>query len=393
MKVKKYTASSMPEAMKLVRGELGSDAVILNSRVIQTGGFMGFFRKNNIEVIAAIDPDTETSMKHVIQEKPQKDFLMKKSLTANDSEPVLRPALPSVQVTNGDSELIREIAQLKELLKNKGAQSDIPVSLPEPISMQLQHFKAQELESRIIDELAANLLERWYLGGAAANGDEILKWSGEAITRKLADQSYGGISFQKKFVNVIGPTGVGKTTTLAKIAAECVLKHQKKVAFITTDTYRIAAIDQLKTYAKILDVPIEVCYNMEDFQGATEKFKEYDLVFIDTAGRNFRNQKYVSDLKNAIDFNNDMETFLVLALTSKQKDMEEIRNQFSLIHIDKFIFTKLDETSVYGAMLNMSEKFSTGIAYVTNGQDVPDDLIEANPETITNIILGVSTYE
>jgi len=393
MKVKKYTASSMPEAMKQVRAELGSDAVILNSRVIQTGGFMGFFRKNNIEVIAAIDPDTEISMEPAKQEKSQRDPMIKKSLKANEHLPVLQQANPAVQISNGNSELIKEIAQLKELLKSKGVQPDIPVSLPEPVSRQLQYFKIQELETELIDELAATLLEKWYLGGGAANTEEIGKWSAEAFAQKLADHSFGGISFQKKFVNVIGPTGVGKTTTLAKIAAECVLKHQKKVAFITTDTYRIAAIEQLKTYAKILDVPIEVCYNIEDFQTATIRFKDYDVVFIDTAGRNFRNQKYVSDLRNVIDFNNDMETFLVLALTSKQKDMEEIRNQFSLIHIDKFIFTKLDETSVYGAMLNMSQKFSTGIAYLTNGQDVPDDLIEANPKIIVNTILGVSSYE
>jgi flagellar biosynthesis protein FlhF len=394
MKVKKYTASSMPEAMKQVRAELGSDAVILNSRVIQTGGFMGFFRKNSIEVIAAIDPDAETSAKPAIQEKFQGDPIIKKSLPAEKLHlSVQKPVKPAVQVKDEDSELLKEISQLKELLKNKGSESRSPVPLPEPINRHLQHLKDQELESGLIDELAANLLERWYLGGAAANDEDICKWSSEAISQYLNDYSLGGISFVKKFVNVIGPTGVGKTTTLAKIAADCVLKHQKKVAFITTDTYRIAAIEQLKTYAKILDVPIEVCYNIEDFKSATDKFADYDLVFIDTAGRNFRNQKYVSDLKNAIDFNNDMETFLVLALTSKQKDMEEIRNQFSLIKIDKFIFTKLDETSVYGAMLNMAVKFTTGIAYITNGQDVPDDLIEANQEIITNTILGVRTYE
>lgn len=394
MRVKKYTASSMPEAMKQVRAELGSDAVILNSRVIQTGGFMGFFRKNSIEVIAAIDPEAETSTKPAIQEKFQTNSVMKKSFPAeNQPLSVQMPVKPVIQVKDGESELLKEISQLKELLKNSGSGSRSLVPLPEPISRHMQDLKDQEVESSLIDELAANLLERWYLGGAAANGEDIRKWSGEAISQIFNDYSFGGISFTKKFVNVIGPTGVGKTTTLAKIAADCVLKHQKKVAFITTDTYRIAAIEQLKTYAKILDVPIEVCYNIEDFKSATDKFADYDLVFIDTAGRNFRNQKYVNDLKNAIDFNNDMETFLVLALTSKQKDMEEIRNQFSLIKIDKFIFTKLDETSVYGAMLNMAAKYTTGIAYITNGQDVPDDLIEASPEIITNTILGVSTYE
>ncbi|MBS8263478.1 flagellar biosynthesis protein FlhF [Mesobacillus boroniphilus] len=392
MKVKKYTASSMPEAMKLVRGELGSDAVILNSRVVQTGGFMGFFKKNSIEVIAAIDPDTEVSPKPAGIDK--NDKYIHPAMNGNESKkdsPTVR-LKPIVETPRkADSDLLKEISQLKELLK--GSAKTEGVSLPEPVSRQIQYLGDQEIDQVIIDELAAVLLEKWYLGGAAASDEEITEWIAAAFEQRLSPLSFGGVTFTKKFVNVIGPTGVGKTTTLAKVAADCVLKHQKKVAFITTDTYRIAAIEQLKTYAKILDVPIEVCYNMDDFKAATDKFSEYDLVFIDTAGRNFRNQKYVNDLKSVIDFGKDMETYLVLALTSKQKDMEEIRKQFSLIHIDQFIFTKLDETAIYGSMINMAIKFSTGIAYLTNGQDVPDDLIEANPEKIANSILGVSTYE
>jgi flagellar biosynthesis protein FlhF len=391
MKVKKYTASSMPEAMKLVRGELGSDVVILNSRVVQTGGFMGFFKKNSIEVIAAIDPDTEVSQKPVSMDKPNKyKPSLKHDESKKDSQTVRMNPITETP-PKADKDLLKEISQLKEMLKGTGKSEG--VSLPEPVSRQIQYLRDQEVDHEIIDELAAVLLEKWYLGGAKASDEEITEWIGTAIGHRLSPLSFEGVSFKKKFVNVIGPTGVGKTTTLAKVAAECVLKHQKKVAFITTDTYRIAAIEQLKTYAKILDVPIEVCYNLDDFKAATDKFAEYDLVFIDTAGRNFRNQKYVNDLKNVIDFGKDMETYLVLALTAKQKDMEEIRKQFSLIHIDQFIFTKLDETAVYGSMLNMAIKFSTGIAYLTNGQDVPDDLIEAHPEMIANTILGASTYE
>lgn len=392
MKVKKYTASSMPEAMKLVRGELGSDAVILNSRVVQSGGFMGFFKKNSIEVIAAIDPDTEASPKSASMDKQSKYINPSiKGDESNKDKPPLRTN-PAVETPRkADKDLLKEISQLKELLKESRKTEGI--SLPEPVSRQIQYLRDQDIDQEIIDELAAVLLEKWYLGGAAVSDGEIAGWIAAAIQQRLSSLSFGGVSFKKKFVNVIGPTGVGKTTTLAKIAADCVLKHQKKVAFITTDTYRIAAIEQLKTYAKILDVPIEVCYNMDDFKAATDKFADYDLVFIDTAGRNFRNQKYVTDLKSVIDFGKDMETYLVLALTAKQKDMEEIRKQFSLIHIDRFIFTKLDETAINGSMLNMAIKFSTGIAYLTNGQDVPDDLIEANPERIANTILGVSTYE
>ncbi|MBT2681371.1 flagellar biosynthesis protein FlhF [Bacillus sp. ISL-35] len=392
MKVKKYTASSMPEAMKQVRSELGSDAVILNSRVVQTGGFMGFFKKNSIEVIAAIDPDTEIASKPVNLDKSLKyNTSSKKTEEPKAEQTFYKKGTELTAPSMADKDLLKEISQLKDMLKSSGSTEGI--SLPDPVSRHLQHLRDQDVDQSIIDELSGVILEKWYLNGAAASEGEVAEWSAQAIRQRLSGLSFGGVSFTKKFVNVIGPTGVGKTTTLAKIAAECVLKHQKKVAFITTDTYRIAAIEQLKTYAKILNVPIEVCYNMDDYKAATGKFAQYDVVFIDTAGRNFRNQKYVNDLNDVIDFSEEMETFLVLALTSKQKDMEEIRNQFSLIHIDKFIFTKLDETSVYGSMLNMAEKFSTGIAYLTNGQDVPDDLIGASPEITANTIIGVNHYE
>lgn len=388
MRVKKYTASSMPEAMKQVRAELGSDAVILNSRVIQSSGFMGFFRKNSIEVIAAVDPEAVMAIKQDAQEKVQKENYKKPApFTERKQIPVENPSRNTV-----NDHLLKEITHLKDMIETKDASSILPAAIPEAIRSQIVKLQDQEVQSSILDSLTAALLEKWYMGGGNASSLEIEKWIAEEIARKMSGYPFGGISFKKKFINIVGPTGVGKTTTIAKIAAECVLKHQKKVAFITTDTYRIAAIEQLKTYAKILDVPIEVCYNLDDFNAAKEKFAEYDHVFIDTAGRNFRNPKYVSDLKKGIDFDSDIETYLVLALTSKQRDMEEIRSQFSLITIDKFIFTKADETSSYGSILNMTEKFSTGVAYLTNGQDVPDDLVVADPKVIANTILGVNTY-
>lgn len=388
MKVKKYTAPSMPEAMKQVRKELGNDAVILNSRVVQTGGFMGFFKKNSMEVIAAIDPDTELASKSVNLDKSMKESPTSIKTEQRKAQLVTYKDHPS---SIAEKDLVTEISKLKDMWK--AASSTSGISLPDPVNKQLQHLRDQDVDQSIVEELTSILLEKWYLNGASASDGAVAEWNAKAIQQRMNGLSFGGVSFTKKFVNVIGPTGVGKTTTLAKIAADCVLKHQKKVAFITTDTYRIAAIEQLKTYANILHVPIEVCYTMDDFKAATSKLSKYDVVFIDTAGRNFRNQKYVHDLNDVIDFSEEMETFLVLALTSKQQDMEEIRKQFSLIPIDKFIFTKLDETSVYGSMLNMAEKFSTGIAYMTNGQDVPDDLIEASPEIAANTIIGAIQYE
>ena len=136
-----------------------------------------------------------------------------------------------------------------------------------------------------------------------------------------------------------------------------------------------------------MNIPIEVAYNLEDFQKATEKFSHYDLVFIDTAGRNFRNKEYVKELRNIIDFEQELETYLVLALTSKQRDMEEIVKQFSLIPITHFIFTKMDETASLGSMFNMAAAHNVSVAYVTNGQNVPDDILKTTSAVLVQSIL------
>jgi flagellar biosynthesis protein FlhF len=382
--VKKYRASSMLEAMKLIRSELGNDAIILNSRVIQTGGFLGFFKKRSIEVVAALDTKL-TEPFHSSRMEKQK--------------PIDHPAsnLDSLNIKTTDQrnvvevdDLRKELTELKSLLKNvkvDGENSGIP--LPKPVQQLKQLLTSQGINQEMLDEVIKMSLERWYMNGGQSSIKDVNQWANSYLIEQIIPLPFGGISFTKKYINIVGPTGVGKTTTLAKIAADCILKHKKRVAFITTDTYRIAAIEQLKTYANILNVPIEVCYNLKDFQKATILFENYDLVFIDTAGRNFRNHKYVEDLKNIIDFKQEMETFLVLSLTSKQIDMEEIFQQFSNITIDKLIFTKSDETSTYGAMYNMIHAGQKAAAYITNGQNVPEDMVAATPENVVNRIIGV----
>lgn len=379
MKVKKYVAPSMPEAMKIIRSELGNDAVILNSKIVYTGGFLGFFRKKNIEVIVAIDETPKQKPK--VKQKPviQPIPTPVKINTQEKKAAVVQKDKPSTEVLN-------EISEMKKLLQQLSTTGQENVTYPEPIQHVNRLLQDQEIALSVREKLLTTLLEKWYVEGAQASLKEVMDWSKKVLVENITPYAYGEIDFSKKYVNVVGPTGVGKTTTLAKIAADSMLKFNKKVAMITTDTYRIAAIEQLKTYAKILSVPIEVCYNLDDFQKACEGFKDYDVVLIDTAGRNFRDPQYVAELKKIIDYDHDMETYLVLALTSKQKDMEDIYQQFSSIPIHQFIFTKLDETSSYGAMYNMIEKCQTGVAYVTNGQNVPDDRVAASAELIVNLL-------
>ncbi|BCB03373.1 flagellar biosynthesis protein FlhF [Bacillus sp. KH172YL63] len=262
----------------------------------------------------------------------------------------------------------------------------------EPVQKILHYLKKQEVNDSTLFQLG-EVLEK-SIKEASTDWDG---WAAVEVKRFLKNHlegiDSGGMSFKKKYINVIGPTGVGKTTTLAKMAAEAVIDKRMKIAFITTDTYRIAAIEQLKTYAGLLNVPVEVVYKMDDFKKAISKFEDYDHVFIDTAGRNFREKKYVDDLKEIIDFNHHMETYLVLSLTGKEQDMRDIITQFSTVAVDRFIFTKLDETSSFGSMINMMLEEKIGTAYVTTGQDVPEDIIEVNHDKIADLLMKGFSHE
>lgn len=363
MKVKKYIAPTMAEASEKIKKELGKDAIILNSKVVYTGGFLGFFKKKNIEVIAALDAEKDPPIKNM-----SKEVLVKKDSQINTKE-------------GGEVDLLlHEIQELKSMVTHvKTKVTDCAQYSPAIQEIYLQLLN-QEVPEEWIQRWIEELLEK-EPALAEGNKDFVRKQMKQYLLQELSSFSYEGLSFQKKYVALLGPTGVGKTTTLAKLAAICSLQKQKKVAMITTDTYRIAAVEQLKTYAQILNVPIEVAYNIDDFKRAKETFQHHDIVFIDTAGRNFRDEHYVKELKTLIDFDEEMETFLVLALTSKPKDMKEVYEQFSeRLDLDRIIFSKLDETSSIGGMIDFMFTFSRGISYVTTGQNVPDDMIEATPQ-------------
>jgi len=388
MRVKKIIAPTMAEAMKKVTEELGHDAVILNSRVIHEGGVFGFFAKKKIELIAALDQNQATP-KSTIQKEQSKTVSFESQI--DDLVPLIKEeeiVIPKKEKPKEDLEhenLLKEMKQLKSMITKMSNEQSGEESL-HPL---VEELKTKLLDQDILEELTEEIIleikPRMALLSNQVSKEQINEWLKSSIMTKMQDLEFGHKHDDIRYVNVVGPTGVGKTTTLAKIAAEAVLKYRKKVAFITTDTYRIAAIDQLKTYATILGVPIEVCYNLEDFKNAKDKFEQYDLVLIDTSGRNFRDEKYVTELKKIIDFN-ELETYLVLSLTSKYKDMKKIYEQFHSIPINKVIFSKVDETESYGSMLNFMVEKQVGVAYLTNGQNVPDDIMEGSPNKIYSIL-------
>src|SRR5699024_8519863 len=224
------------EAMAKIKKELGPDAVILNSKQIKTGGIFGLFKKKKIEVIAALD-----EVKHTTTNRATNKTAMERKLTN----------VVTKQKDDNDETLLQEIRELRKMLITNSLQSknDYPPAFEHIFSYLVKHDVTEEIAKQIVEEM----IERNEKG---ETDDVSLK---DLLKTTIADLLHvdSGISFDNKVIQFVGPTGVGKTTTLAKVAALSVLQHKKKIAFITTDTYRIAAIDQLKTYAKILDVPVK----------------------------------------------------------------------------------------------------------------------------------------
>ena len=190
-----------------------------------------------------------------------------------------------------------------------------------------------------------------------------------------------------KAIALIGPTGVGKTTTIAKLAAHFSLVEGKKVALLTVDTYRIAAVEQLKTYSQIIDIPIAVAYSQAEVLPAVAEFADYDLLLIDTAGRSQKNIMQVGELKALLESLN-CETHLALAAPVKEADMVEAARRFSAACVDRVLFTKLDETGTYGTLLNVTERTGIPISYLTSGQKVPEDIEMADGRRLAELILG-----
>ncbi|MDM5198886.1 flagellar biosynthesis protein FlhF [Fictibacillus enclensis] len=331
MKVKKYIAPTMQEAMGKIRNDLGSEAFILQSRQVRTGGFFGFFTKQSVEVIALLDVEegAESADK---AEKAQSSSLVEKSIIKED--------IPSWQ----------------------------------------SYFNDQGVSHLIIEEIIADMQ-------GTAKSVDATRWLEHWLLDRACVPLSPGSLYDTQFLTLVGPTGVGKTTTLAKLAAKAKLEDGKKVAFITMDTYRIGAVEQLKTYAEILKMPLKVAYNTEVYEKAKQELSSYDLVLTDTAGRNFLNPESMDELGGLLQDQMDHTKYLVLSLTSKYEDLKHVIKHFSQAGVNRLILTKKDETASLGALLNLLLIENTIPLYITNGQNVPDDISTVTPKAIISMFL------
>lgn len=263
------------------------------------------------------------------------------------------------------------------------------------MSGQTDDIKHQNLQNALVkqdvrDSVIQDLISR-------LNGAELLA-SKDSLKANKAFLKYikktvrvaNGITLysdKPKIVALIGPTGVGKTTTLAKIAAKFVLEQGAKVALITADTYRISAVEQLKTYSDILGLPLEIVYNPDALKQAIMKHSDKQLILIDTAGRSQFNEYQMHELCGLLSIDDDIEKHLVMSATTKNSDGLELLENFSICQPERIIFTKVDETSTHGIILNMLHKKKIALSYLTNGQSVPDDIELASNERLAELLL------
>lgn len=385
MKIKKYVVNTMPEALQKIRADLGSNAVIINTKEVRTGGFLGMFTKKKVEVVAAADSEPEVEP---IRRKP--DFAR------------LEPRLEQGRRAYAENppakedQLLKEIRQMKEMMQRIAAASPDWVGSENEAVMPavFRPFYDALRQRDVRDELAADIIKQ---AAGRMDGDVTEDQAKEAVKEVIASMllrlPVELIRPESRIVYFVGPTGVGKTTTIAKIAADLKLRQKKEIALVTSDTYRIAAVEQLRTYASILDVPLEVVFTPMELGKTIERMTDKDVILMDTAGRNFRSEMAVSELHSLFRAEEKKDLFLVLSLSMKYSDMKKVAENFHALGLEKVLFTKADETDTLGSIVNLLHDFPLSLSYITNGQDVPDDIVVADPYWIAEQLVGESYEE
>jgi flagellar biosynthesis protein FlhF len=389
--------------MTRIRYELGTDAIIISQRKVRKGGFLGLFSKKSLEVTAAIDnyskekkhnSNTEDKInkennieviKKMIEERNNNtkyDNNIDHDTNILDSyKEILESKSKSFENKRSKGkeftetkDLMDEIRDLKKIVKDIGKNEK---SYEDENSSLVNFFKDLDLEEEFIEkiikkvgDLEDNLEEREKIKRVIEN------------TIDIRSNSVGKVTV------LVGPTGVGKTTTIAKLAGKLSLIDKKKVGLITIDTYRIGAVEQLKTYADIMNIPFKVVFSIKDMEKSIIDLDYCDVILVDTTGRSSKNMMQISELRAFIEKIKEKSVHLVINASTKNKDIETIIKGYTILEYENIIITKLDETSTYGSILTILDKGKKPISFITTGQDVPDDIKEGNKEEIAKIVLG-----
>lgn len=424
----------------MVRRGLGSDAVVLHTRTYRKGGIFGIGAKTVVEVTAAdgrelgrkrgkegrqspraqrlakaraqrpapTPPAASLPAAAAAEPAPLAGDLIRKTYLAAKAElsaepttagaPDLADAVVQVQPIPGDAQQLgRDMQAVREMVARVMHQQSRQAGQLPPVESEDALFKQYLalIENEVAEELAQRVLSEARAGSGAAGDDEAA--GRHAVRQAVAqaarfDEQAGALPESEdgtaRVIALVGPTGVGKTTTVAKLAATFKLKQGKDVALITLDTYRIAAVDQLKTYANILGVPLEVVTSPNDVTEAVARHRHRDAVLIDTAGRSQRDDDRLTELAAFVKAARPHETHLVLSSTATQRVLLETVERFAPIQTDRIIFTKLDEAVTFGTLINVASKVNKKLSYFTTGQEVPHQIEAGTAERLAGLVMG-----
>lgn len=392
MKIRRYLGSNAQEAILKVKMDLGNDALILNTRKVRPKGLLKIFSKPMVEVLAAID-DPYSASKDRESSKQEEKAKTAASASRQEEKKIMDEKEGKIadleNKVKGMETLLQKIYEQLQDPEKKGG-----VSIQERqqngsniLEVFYNNLLKNEVEAdiarKIIDMVRERTGRNVSVNEAAAVLYNILAGilgKPETIQIKSAGKP--------TVVILVGPTGVGKTTTLAKIAANYSLNHKKNVGLITADTYRIAAVEQLKTYAEILGIPVSVIYSPNEISEAINNYSDKDIILIDTAGRSHRNKAQFEELKSLVNTSEADEVYLVMSTTTSARSCREIINNYGFLSNYKFIFTKIDEAPVTGVILNARYQKNKSLSYITTGQSVPDDIEVANIDRLIKNLMG-----
>ena len=365
MNIKKFVGRSTGEAIRMVKKEMGSEAVILRTRTLPVSEKDPGDRARVIEVTAAVDydPDGETSSS--ASNHPRFD-----------------------EILNKWCDLEAELKGLKSALLSADAGITLrpEIYFNDAIRSRFANYRSFGLESEIISDL---MKESRATG--TKNPEPSPALLRESLAKVLARIGTEGVQKQdkkRKILSFIGPTGVGKTTTLAKLAATAAVQQGKKAALITLDTFRIAAVAQLESYARIMGLPLEVVVSRPDLRKAIGKHSDCDLILIDTAGRSPNHAKAIAELKEILNIPEKIYGYLVLSATEQYKNLLYADEGFGALPFESYIFTKLDETRDASSMINFLITRDKPVSYFTAGQQVPEDIEVASKKKLASLMIN-----
>ncbi len=397
MNVKTYRARNLQEALAFVRDDLGPEASVLQTRDLRGWGPLRWLLgRSGVEVTASVDVAVPSRLPMHLQDRaehleqpfsrPTRDVDYVTYETEETPEPVTFNYREKFR-----DDLKDQITDLQSLVEDlcrrthKSSTHDLPESL--------FRLFTDLIEADVSEELARELVERIRTETPGAEvADELLLRARMARMIESEIRVTGPVDVtpgQRRIVALVGPTGVGKTTTIAKLAANFRLREKRRVGLITVDTYRIAAVEQLRTYADIIDLPMEVVSTPKEMRAAVARLSNLDLILIDTAGRSPRDEVRIQELKSLLAEASADEVHLVLSSIGSATNLAKTAERFAEVGTTALLLTKLDESAGLGNLLPLLRASKLPLSYVTNGQNVPDDIQAADQRRLARMVLGM----